>query len=48
MAALRIWAAGVVYAIGQVNFLFDRAQDPHATADELSQLLGEEDDKGQL
>jgi len=35
----RIWAAGVVYAIGQVNFLFDRAQTPHATADELSELL---------
>lgn len=37
---LRIWAAGVVYAIGQLNFLFDRAQTPHVTADELSRLLG--------
>jgi Domain of unknown function (DUF6398) len=32
----RIWAAGVVYAIGEVNFLFDRAQPPHAIADELT------------
>ncbi len=37
---LRIWAAGVVYAIGQLNFLFDRAQTPHVTADKLSELLG--------
>ncbi len=36
---LRIWAAGVVYAIGQVNFLFDPAQTPHATVDELSEML---------
>ena len=37
---LRIWAAGVVYALAQVNFLFDRAQNPHLTADVLSELLG--------
>lgn len=37
---LRIWAAGVVYAVGQVNFLFDPAQSPHATADQLSVWLG--------
>jgi hypothetical protein len=30
------WAAAVVYALGQVNFLFDRTQEPHSTADELS------------
>lgn len=36
----RIWAAGVVYALGQVNFLFDPAQQPHLSADELSALLG--------
>jgi Domain of unknown function (DUF6398) len=29
----------VVYAIGRVNFLSDRSQTPHATADELSELL---------
>lgn len=37
---LRIWAAGVVYAVGQLNFLFDPAQMPHATADQLSEWLG--------
>jgi hypothetical protein len=37
---LRIWAAGVVYAVGQLNFLFDPSQSPHATADQLSEWLG--------
>ncbi len=37
---LRIWAAGVVYAIGQLNFVFDPSQSPHATADQLSGWLG--------
>jgi hypothetical protein len=32
---LRIWAAGV-YAVGRLNFAFDTAQSPHASADELS------------
>ncbi|HZR54930.1 MAG TPA: DUF6398 domain-containing protein [Streptosporangiaceae bacterium] len=34
------WAAAVVYALGQVNFLFDRDQKPHLTPDELSQAFG--------
>jgi Domain of unknown function (DUF6398) len=37
---VRIWAAGAVYAVGRVNFLFDRSQDPHVTADELAEHLG--------
>jgi hypothetical protein len=37
---VRIWAAGVIYALGQVNFLFDRTQTPHMTADELADALG--------
>ncbi len=37
---LRIWASGVVYAVGQLNFVFDPAQTPHATADQLSGWLG--------
>jgi len=36
----RIWAAGVIYALGQVNFLFDRTQTPHMTADDLAKALG--------
>jgi Domain of unknown function (DUF6398) len=37
---VRIWAAGVIYALGQVNFLFDRSQSPHRTADELAEAFG--------
>lgn len=37
---LRIWAAGVIYAVGQLNFVFDPAQTPHASADQLSEWLG--------
>jgi len=37
---VRIWAAGVIYAVGQVNFLFDRSQTPHLTADQLAERLG--------
>lgn len=37
---LGIWASGVVYVVGQVNFLFDRAQPLHLTSEELSRLLG--------
>lgn len=37
---VRIWAAGVIYAVGQVNFLFDRTQTPHLTADQLAERLG--------
>lgn len=36
----RIWAAGIVYAIGRVNFLADPAQQPHLRTDELARLLG--------
>ena len=37
---LTIWAAGAVYVVGQLNFLFDSSQTPHATADDLSDWLG--------
>ena len=36
----RIWAAGAIYAIGQVNYLFDRTQAPHMTAEQLAEALG--------
>lgn len=38
--SLTIWAAGVVYAVGQLNFLFDPSQSPPASADQLSEWLG--------
>jgi len=34
------WAAGVLYALAQVNFLFDPVQDPHMSATELCELVG--------
>ena len=37
---LRIWAAAAIYAVGSVNFLFDRSQEPHLSGDELSRLTG--------
>ena len=36
----RIWAAGAIYAVGQVNFLFDPTQTPHLTAKQLAEALG--------
>ena len=35
-----IWACAVVYALGTVNFLFDKSQTPHMRADELCQGFG--------
>jgi hypothetical protein len=37
---LRIWAAAAIYAVGSVNFLFDRTQKPHMTGDDLTALTG--------
>lgn len=34
-----IWAAGAIYAVGSMNFLLDRSQQPHLTADELATYL---------
>jgi hypothetical protein len=36
----RIWAAGAVYAVGSINFLFDHSSEPFMTADELATGLG--------
>jgi len=37
---LSIWAAAGIYAVGSLNFLFDRTQRPHMTGDQLSALTG--------
>jgi len=37
---LATWACGIVYAIGAVNFLFDKTQAPHLTAGELCARFG--------
>lgn len=34
------WACGAVYALGAVNFLFDRTQTPHMRAGELCVAFG--------
>ena len=36
----RVWAAGVLYTVGSINFLFDPSQEPHLRADELAVLTG--------
>jgi len=35
-----IWAAAVVYAIGSINFLFDKSFEPYATADDICDHFG--------
>ncbi len=31
----KTWAAGIIHALGMVNFLFDKSQSPHLTSKEL-------------
>jgi hypothetical protein len=35
-----IWACAIIYALGTVNFLFDKSQNPHMRADELCAVFG--------
>jgi len=35
-----VWACAVMYALGQINFLFDRSQTPHTTPGELCVMFG--------
>jgi hypothetical protein len=37
---LRIWAGGVLYALGQVNFLFDPHARPHLPGKQLAAVVG--------
>ncbi|MDR3291222.1 MAG: DUF6398 domain-containing protein [Methanobrevibacter sp.] len=32
---LEIWAAAIIYAVGQINFLFDKSFQPYSSADEI-------------
>jgi hypothetical protein len=34
------WAAGIIHALGMVNFLFDKSQDPYLSSKELADLFG--------
>ena len=35
-----IWACGIVLAVGSVNFLYDRSQDPHLSSAEVCDRFG--------
>ena len=37
---VKSWACGITYAIGSVNFLFDRSQDPFMSAVDLCAAFG--------
>jgi len=37
---LEIWAAAVIYAIGSINFLFDKSFEPYITTDQISEYFG--------
>jgi hypothetical protein len=37
---IEIWAAAVVYALGSINFLFDKSFKPYATTDEICAFFG--------
>lgn len=37
---VKSWACGITYAIGSVNFLFDRSQTPSMSAGELCEKFG--------
>jgi len=37
---IEIWAAAVVYAIGSINFLFDKSFKPYMTAEQISDYFG--------
>jgi len=34
------WAAGVIHALGMVNFLFDKSQEPYLSSKELADWFG--------
>lgn len=37
---LENWASGIIYALGQINFLFDDSFDPYATPDDICSYFG--------
>jgi len=37
---LEIWAAAVVYAIGSINFLFDKSFEPYMTPAQINDYFG--------
>ena len=43
----RVWAAGVIHALGRVNFLDDAAQTPHCKARMIFEFFGIAENTGQ-
>ena len=37
---MEIWAAAVVYALGSINFLFDKSFKPYTTVDDICSYFG--------
>lgn len=37
---IEIWAAAIIYALGQINFLFDKSFKPCVSADEICDFSG--------
>ena len=37
---IEIWAAAIVYALGSINFLFDRGSDPYVSRDDICNYFG--------
>ena len=37
---IEIWASAIVYALGQINFLFDKSFTPYQSADDICAYFG--------
>jgi uncharacterized protein DUF6398 len=37
---LETWACGILYALGKINFLFDKTQVPHVRAEDICSYFG--------
>jgi len=37
---IEVWAAAVIYALGSINFLFDKSFKPYASADDICDYFG--------
>ncbi len=37
---VNVWAASIIYALGQINFLFDRSFQPYVSADDIANHFG--------
>jgi len=37
---IEIWAAGIIHALGLINFLFDKSAEPYVTVNEINDFFG--------